>query len=301
MDWQFLIGPAVGAVIGYITNDIAVRMLFRPRREMRLFGRKVPFTPGLIPKERPRLARAIREVLDHDLLSAEVVEAALLSEKTLAAVSTAAEQALRRAAAEERTPRMLLEGLFGEESFSMFEAKAKTAIVAYLVEQILASDLEKTIATLVIEEAKKRVESSAAALITLFLDDRHIASLEDKLAAMLRDMLEKYAPPVLDGMLETTVRQGLDAPVKSLVSGFEDKIPGARDFLIEQYKALIRGSLPRALAMLDLGGIVEDKLNDLDAEELEALIMRVMKKELRAIVWLGALLGSIMGTVTSLV
>ena len=27
---NFLIGPVVGAVIGYFTNDIAIRMLFKP-------------------------------------------------------------------------------------------------------------------------------------------------------------------------------------------------------------------------------------------------------------------------------
>ena len=36
-------GPAVGAVIGYVTNWIAVKMLFLPRKELRLFGRRVPF------------------------------------------------------------------------------------------------------------------------------------------------------------------------------------------------------------------------------------------------------------------
>ena len=38
----------------------------------------------------------------------------------------------------------------------------------------------------------------------------------------------------------------------------------------------------------------------MDMNEAEAIILDVMKKELRAIVWFGALLGSIMGTVTSL-
>lgn len=29
--------PLIGAVIGYITNDIAIRMLFRPRRAKYIF------------------------------------------------------------------------------------------------------------------------------------------------------------------------------------------------------------------------------------------------------------------------
>jgi len=38
----------------------------------------------------------------------------------------------------------------------------------------------------------------------------------------------------------------------------------------------------------------------MEMAEAEAIILDVMKKELRAIVWLGALLGSIMGTITSI-
>ncbi|MCL2406491.1 MAG: DUF445 family protein [Defluviitaleaceae bacterium] len=57
IDWFIM--PVAGALIGYGTNWIAIKMLFRPLREKRLFGRRVPFTPGLISKEKPRLARSI--------------------------------------------------------------------------------------------------------------------------------------------------------------------------------------------------------------------------------------------------
>ena len=40
-------GPLIGAAIGYFTNNIAVKMLFYPRREVRLWGHKLPFTTGI--------------------------------------------------------------------------------------------------------------------------------------------------------------------------------------------------------------------------------------------------------------
>ena len=51
-----LAGPIIGALIGYCTNYIAVKMLFYPKQEVRIFGRKLPFTPGAIPKGKQRLA-----------------------------------------------------------------------------------------------------------------------------------------------------------------------------------------------------------------------------------------------------
>ena len=52
---HYLITPLVGGVIGYVTNDIAIRMLFRPHNAKYLFGFKIPFTPGIIPKEKDTL------------------------------------------------------------------------------------------------------------------------------------------------------------------------------------------------------------------------------------------------------
>ncbi len=48
----YIIGALIGAVIGYITNWLAIKMLFRPREAKYIFGMKLPFTPGLIPKEK---------------------------------------------------------------------------------------------------------------------------------------------------------------------------------------------------------------------------------------------------------
>ena len=62
--FHFLIGPAVGAVIGYITNDIAIRMLFRPHQAKYIMGMRVPFTPGIIPKEKHRIAGAIGKAVE---------------------------------------------------------------------------------------------------------------------------------------------------------------------------------------------------------------------------------------------
>ena len=59
---KYLAGPLIGAVIGYCTNYIAVKMLFYPRKEIRVFGHRLPFTPGAIPKGQQRLAKAATEM-----------------------------------------------------------------------------------------------------------------------------------------------------------------------------------------------------------------------------------------------
>ena len=71
MTIETLSGPIIGAIIGYCTNYIAVKMLFYPRKEIRVFGRKLPFTPGAIPKGKPRLAKAVAGIVSGTLLTEE--------------------------------------------------------------------------------------------------------------------------------------------------------------------------------------------------------------------------------------
>ena len=73
----YLIGALVGAVIGYITNWLAIKMLFRPHEEKRVFGVKVPFTPGLIPKEKERIAKSVGSTVGEHLLTTNVISEAL--------------------------------------------------------------------------------------------------------------------------------------------------------------------------------------------------------------------------------
>jgi uncharacterized membrane protein YheB (UPF0754 family) len=65
--------PVVGAIIGYVTNKVAIKMLFRPLRAWRLGGIRIPMTPGVVPSKRLELAQNMGEVVgDHLLTSKEI-------------------------------------------------------------------------------------------------------------------------------------------------------------------------------------------------------------------------------------
>lgn len=51
---------------------------------------------------------------------------------------------------------------------------------------------------------------------------------------------------------------------------------------------------------LNIPKVVEEKINEFDMAELEKMIMEIAKKELNALVWLGGLLGMLMGFVNLL-
>ena len=56
----------VGAVIGGVTNYIAIKMLFKPTRAIMIGRFRLPFTPGLIPRRREEIAVQLgRLVMKH--------------------------------------------------------------------------------------------------------------------------------------------------------------------------------------------------------------------------------------------
>ncbi|TVQ40972.1 MAG: DUF445 family protein [Spirochaetaceae bacterium] len=69
----YALPPLIGAAIGYVTNYIAIRMLFRPLVEKRLLGVRVPFTPGIIPRRRAELAESIGRMVSTQLLTEDAV------------------------------------------------------------------------------------------------------------------------------------------------------------------------------------------------------------------------------------
>lgn len=65
---RWVLIPLLGAFIGWITNVLAIRLLFRPRKPYRFLFWTLQ---GLIPRRRDELAAQIAIVLDRDLLPLE--------------------------------------------------------------------------------------------------------------------------------------------------------------------------------------------------------------------------------------
>ncbi|MGZ0052431.1 DUF445 domain-containing protein [Brevibacillus gelatini] len=85
--WIVLVNIAVGSVIGGVTNELAIRMLFRPLKPWYIGRWKVPFTPGLIPRRRDDIAIQMGRLVEEHLLTTEGVRRALVQgnlENTLA-------------------------------------------------------------------------------------------------------------------------------------------------------------------------------------------------------------------------
>ena len=75
-NWVF--PPLFGAIIGYFTNWLAIKMLFRPLAPKYFMGKQLPFTPGVIPSRRDELADRIGEVISTYLINDQELKRVLL-------------------------------------------------------------------------------------------------------------------------------------------------------------------------------------------------------------------------------
>jgi len=72
---------AIGAIIGGVTNSLAIKMLFRPYEAKYIGKWRVPFTPGLIPKRRNELAKQMGLLVVNHLVTPDSIKKKLIDAK----------------------------------------------------------------------------------------------------------------------------------------------------------------------------------------------------------------------------
>jgi uncharacterized membrane protein YheB (UPF0754 family) len=77
--WFLVSLPIVSALIGYVTNYIAVAMLFRPHKPVRLVGLRLQ---GLVPRRQKEIAQSLGAMIEHNLFSHADIQEALKSAET---------------------------------------------------------------------------------------------------------------------------------------------------------------------------------------------------------------------------
>ncbi len=76
MPWPvLLVFPVVGALIGWLTNWLAVKMIFHPRSMHTFLGIRVQ---GLLPRRRSELAESVAQTVERDLISVEQIQEAVV-------------------------------------------------------------------------------------------------------------------------------------------------------------------------------------------------------------------------------
>nr|WP_307989042.1 DUF445 family protein [uncultured Niameybacter sp.] len=295
MTLEFLMAPLVGGLIGYITNGIAIKMLFRPLKPIYIGKKPIPFTQGLIPKERDRIAKSVGRVVGGQLIEAETLKQTLLSREMCTQLEGTLEEWFINLKQSKKTVRDVLNQLDDESQIEkgIEHLKKQGSHKAY--EALMNLELEKTLSQRAIVELK-----GSLGLFAAFMNDSIMTTMAEKIESMIYEMIANEAEQMIYEVIDKEGDKCLDYPIGGLAKELESFMPSIKKSLMKQYANLVEKQLAKWLQTLNISQIVEDKIKSLDLLELEEMILDIMRKELRAIVWLGAVLGAIMGLVMNL-
>ncbi len=111
MDYRIFIPPITGAVIGWFTNYVAIKMLFRPYQPVNIFGYKLQ---GLIPKRRKEISQSIAKTIENELVSAKDFAAILEGMEWKEEVEKAVDEIIEHRFRADRIKKIPLVGLVSE-------------------------------------------------------------------------------------------------------------------------------------------------------------------------------------------
>lgn len=295
MNIQMITAPLIGGLIGLITNSLAIKMLFRPYRERKVAGIHVPFTPGLIPKEKPRIAHAIAKVITSYILDQETILAALASDSMKFAFEKKYDEKFDQWRGMEITFSELLKQYGFIDSVNVVEQNIADSIGSYLIEQCKQEEIARKLIESAFVNFKDHMNPIMYKMGKKALDAAQEAMIEQA-ESMIEEQGKDFVGKYVDGIYEDYLGKSVSEAVLFL----EYKIPDLKQRIWSQYTSLVQNKFGKFVSTLNVQGIIEQKINDYDFRELENMIMEISKKELNALVWLGGLLGMIMGFVNLL-
>lgn len=287
----------IGGIIGYITNDIAIRMLFRPHKAKHIFGIKIPFTPGLIPKEKARIADSIGNAISENLMSKDVLEKYLLSDEMVGKIRSAIEGFINTQRNNQETVEAFLRHYISEVEMNAITSNVNQSLTTQISNSLLNPAVGEKVAHVAIEHISGTLVGGILSPFGGMIRE----PAERFLAQQINSILQRNGEQIVSNMVGQEVDMFLDKQVCKLLEGRDEQLSQVVNTVVNLYCRVIKEHLPKILESVDISKIVRDRINEMDVMETEKLILKVMNKELKAIVWLGALLGLLMGSINLII
>ncbi len=268
----YIIGALIGAVIGYITNWLAIKMLFRPREAKYIFGMKLPFTPGLIPKEKSRIANKVGETVGTHLLNSDSLSKALKDDKIKAKFNEVAKEKINQVINSNSTLEESLKNTLGENYYAlkgnMIDNIAKT-----ILESIQEEEFKNKVKFYIVDSIKERLNKKPEKIIDFINNNKFreviINTLEEEKTrdiigkALLKEVktlgkedltIEEVIPENIKPYIEEYVKYQKDTLVDIIKNLLRD------DEVSHKIKSAINDNIPSIVSMFLSGDVIYGKL-----------------------------------------
>ena len=283
MDYSYITEPLIGALIGYSTNWIAIKMMFRPRKALMIGKFRIPFTPGIIPKNRENIAKTISGVIEDNLLTKEEFEKTLLSDEMKETIKSIINNSVY---IKQYTLKELMVNNVGTEIYDEIYNNVINRISNSIYNNVKGKDIGTIIAKQIQNAIEKKMSGS---IIGVFGGNKIAQSIMENVEEQINDYIDSNGYEIVNEFVRKEIDKCMSMEVFK-ISEFD-----MVDVLIKIYEKIIRNKISIILEKIELGKIIENRINSMELKELEELILKVMKKELNTIVNLGAIIGVVLG------
>lgn len=276
-----------GALIGYFTNYIAIKMLFRPRKEIYIGKWKLPFTPGVIPKNKSRIASAVGNAVSDKLLTESDIAGSI---KNSGMKEEAVNEIISYITADTTSVKELLNG---HDADNLME-NVSEVLGNKILSAIKKLDMKAIIGNIAQTSFGNLLSNP---MVSMFLGGNAMDGISSKIAVSLNEYIDSNGKE----LIVPAVKQEMDGiftkPVKENLESIHITENDIRTLLENTADKLTDNSVAKLISHINVKRIVEEKINEMDEKELEDLVMYVMKNELQTIVNLGAIIGAVIGIV----
>ena len=292
MDYRLLLHPLVGSVIGYITNFIAIKMLFRPRRAYYILYHRIPFTPGIIPKNQARLASGTARAITHSLLDQQTFENTLLSEDILLQIKENVDNLLKSNPNEEFSIQDVLISNLDEENYIKLYDEINKTLTNNIYKTLLNSNISEIIADKSIDIIENNTKGLTKTISKSFVKHH---SYEIKKG--IDNYIENNGEEVIKSIVSNEITKYLSTSNITIKDYLNNSSIDISTIVISIYKNIIKTKLTSILDAINIQGMIENRINSMEPIEMERLILSVINKELKALINLGAIIGFVIGII----
>lgn len=300
---KYLSGPVIGAVIGYFTNYIAVKMLFHPYKPVYIGKWKLPFTPGIMPKRKSALAKAVGNAVGKNLFTSEDLKALLMSNDTTDKIIDGIIKKITNTdtafddSDELETLNTAIAKFMDEDEF----VKTKESLSDFLSVQLIAI-LQRVDIGSVIKEQSAEIFNQAQdslGMFAMFLKGNMLDMVLSELAQKLNTYIAEHGQEKVSPAIHAQVEELANWPLYELSGKIDEDV--LRKVLKVAYSGIVSAFIESVTGNIDIASVVEEKVNAMSVKDVESLCMSVMKNELDAVVNLGAVIGFVIGILNVLI
>ncbi len=292
MDYSIIIRPLIGAGIGYITNWIAVKMMFRPLHPIKIGKFTLPFTPGIIPKNQPKLAESIGNTISNNLLTDNDLKEVLLSDEVKQYIVSNINSSFNELKENTNSIKDTICQFINEENYCSSVSLIESNISSSIYETVLEANLGHLISNQIEIAAKEKLKGS---MLGFFGGNSIIDSFIPAINEKLDEYIKTNGQELINDMVKKEIEKYSSFSISELSTNLKSINFDFKEIIINAYEKLVDTKVSEFLKAINISKIVSEKIKAMDVLELEKLLLDIMKKELNALVNLGAIIGFILG------